>query len=146
MYWSKELQIDLASCLILGVIFFVIDVYTFQGYKKSVYPILLIHHIINVFAQFGYLARDRKVLFFYIFTPFLVMLHWMTNGNKCALTEMVNKECGIDIRFRDLWFLLGVKNLPYYSEIHYAYLVVAWLIAVIRFFRLDFRKIKEKIF
>uniref|UniRef100_A0A6C0KPZ4 Uncharacterized protein n=1 Tax=viral metagenome TaxID=1070528 RepID=A0A6C0KPZ4_9ZZZZ len=137
MYWTKELQIDIASCLILGVIFFIVDISSFNYKNKSVYPILLLHHILNIFAQFGFLARDKNVLIIYIFTPLLVILHWATNGNKCFLTEMVNKACGTHERFRDIWYLLGFKNLKHYTELHYGYLFVAWIIAVIRYIKLS---------
>jgi hypothetical protein len=123
---------ELAIIIILGCIFFIIDVCTFSYCNKKAYPILLIHHIINIFAQFGFLFNDKTLLTIYVFAPILTMIHWKTNNNKCVLTQIVNEMCGYDMYFRDIWFLMGLKNAKYYSEIHYSYLIVGWIIAIVK--------------
>ena len=133
MIWTKEMKMDILTYIIVGIVFFIIDVQTFE-YKKSVYPLLLLHHIVNIFAQF--LSRDKNVLLFYIFVPILVIFHWVTYKNKCILTEMVNRQCGIHERFHDIWYLVGAKNLKNYAEMHYVYLVVVWIIAVLRYIKM----------
>lgn len=124
---------DLIIFLTIGIAFFLIDVSTFNYTDKSVYPILLIHHIINIFAQFGFLASDKRLLLIYIFAPIFTIIHWITNDNKCVLTQMVNERCGTHMQFRDIWFLLGFKKLKHYDTLHYAYLIVVWIIAIIRY-------------
>ena len=125
---------DLSVIFILGILFFIIDIKTFHYCTTNVYPTLLVHHILNVFAQFGFLCTNKTLLIFYLFAPILVMVHWKTNNNKCFLTEMVNKECGYkNMYFRDIWFLLGFKNLQNYSDIHFTYLICAWFLGLIRY-------------
>ena len=117
---------------LLGIFFFFLDINTFSYCDKKVYPALFIHHIINIFAQFGFLCNDKTLLTLYAVAPLLTMLHWQTNENKCFLTEYVNNTCGYNMYFRDIWYLLGVKDLKYYSQIHYAYLFVGWVIAIVK--------------
>ena len=126
---------ELIIILILGCIFFIIDIRTFSYCNKKAYPILLVHHIINIFAQFGFLCNDKTLLTIYAVAPILTMLHWKTNNNKCILTQVVNEICGYDMYFRDIWFLMGLKSKKYYSEMHYAYLTVGWIIAIVKLAR-----------
>ena len=134
----NKLAFELSLIVLFGVLFFMIDINTFDYSDKSVYPLLLTHHIINVFSQFGFLCNDKYLLIAYIFAPIIVIGHWLTNNNKCVLTEMVNDKCGIDsgTNFRDMWFLMGIKKLKYYDQLHYSYLIVGWIIAVIKLRRM----------
>ena len=95
---------------------------------------MLIHHIINVFAQFGWLSNNKYVLYFYLIVPVIVLLHWKTNDNKCIMTEYVNDQCNIEkgTYFRDFLFLTGVKKLKNYDMGHKVYLIVAWFIALVK--------------
>ena len=95
---------------------------------------LLAHHIINVFAQFGWMSNNKYILYLYLTTPLIVLLHWKTNNNKCALTEYVNNQCNIKSGeyFRDMWFLIGVKKLKNYDSIQKGYLIVAWIITLVK--------------
>ena len=129
---EKTTKIEAIIILVIGVVFFLIDIGTFTYCNKKVYPVLLLHHILNIFAQFGFLCTDKTLLTLYVFAPILTMLHWKTNNNKCFLTQYVNDACGYDMYFRDLWFLLGIKTLENYSQIHYAYLIAGWIIAVMK--------------
>ena len=135
------MQKDLLIFLLIGIVFFLVDVTTFEYNNKSVYPILLLHHVINIFAQFGFLASDKRLLLLYVFAPIVTIAHWKTNNNQCVLTETVNRNCNLppDTKFRDIWYLLGVKNLKNYDALHYGYLIVAWVIAILRF-RFTFNK------
>jgi hypothetical protein len=127
---------DLSVIFVLGLVFFIIDIKTFKYCTTDVYPILLLHHVVNIFAQFGFLCTDKNLLLIYLFTPILVMLHWKTNKNKCILTQMVNKQCGYKhMYFRDIWFLLGFKNIPNYGQLHYIYLSFAWFVGLLRFLK-----------
>ena len=121
------------TILVVAIFFFIIDIRTFKYCSTSVYPVLLVHHIANIFAQFGFLCSDKRLLFLYLFTPILVVIHWKTNNNKCLLTEIVNKHCGYTMYFRDLWFLLGFKQFKYYDRMQKGYLIIAWIIALIKY-------------
>lgn len=127
---------DLAIIIIIGIIFFLIDIKTFDYCSSSVYPTLLLHHIVNIYAQFGFLSQDKILLKLYLITPLFVVIHWKTNNNNCILTELVNKECGYNMYFRDIWYFLGLKQCKHYNIIHHVYLIVAWIIAFIRYLQM----------
>jgi hypothetical protein len=130
--------------IIFGIIFYIIDVLTMKGNYMScnnmlvTHITLLVHHIINIFAQFGWLSNNKYVLYTYLTAPLIVLLHWKTNDNKCIMTEYVNDQCGIKTGtyFRDLWFLLGIKKLKNYDTIHKIYLIIVWIIAVVKVYLL----------
>lgn len=131
---------DYSLIIILGIIFYIIDVMTMEGHymscKNMVAPhtTLLAHHIINVFAQFGWLSNNKYILYAYLPAPLITIAHWKTNDNKCIMTEYVNDKCNIKkgAYFRDLWFLLGVKNLKNYDSIHRVYLLIGWIVAFVK--------------
>jgi hypothetical protein len=127
---------DITIIFTIGIVFFLIDISTFKYCNTEVYPVLLLHHVLNIFAQFGFLVQDKKLLLLYLFAPILTILHWYTNGNKCFLTQYVNEKCNLHMRFRDIWYFLGVKNFSYYSEAHYLYLFICWIIALVRYLNL----------
>ena len=129
----------------MGIIFYIIDVMTMKGNYLSCQNILethttiLVHHIINVFAQFGWLSNNKYMLYAYLPAPLIVIAHWKTNDNKCIMTEYVNDQCNIKkgVYFRDLWFLSGIKKLKNYETIHRVYLIIGWIIAFIKVFLLN---------
>lgn len=129
---------DIVAIITVGVIVFIIDIATapknyYKNLDNTVITALLIHHIINVYFQFGFLCSGF-LLYGYLVTPLLVLLHWKTNDNKCALTEYVNEMNDLpDTEYlRDLWYFMGFKKLKNYDKLHKTYLFVAWLIALIR--------------
>ncbi len=130
---------DFTPFIFLGIIFYYVDIQTAPvGYydscikENTVKAELLAHHILNMYAQFGFLSNNKYFLYGYIVTPLLVLLHWQTNQNKCILTEDINKKCNIPDNepFRDIWYLLGLKNIKHYNLIHKSYLIFGWLIAL----------------
>ena len=130
--------------IIVGIFFYIIDVMTMKGHYLScqnmlvTHTTLIVHHIINIFAQFGWLSNNKYILYAYLPSPLIVILHWQTNNNKCIMTEYVNDQCNIEkgTYFRDLWFLLGIKKLKNYETIHRTYLIIGWLIALIKVYLL----------
>lgn len=130
---------DIFVIIIIGVIFYTIDISTANKshYKtcinnKLIQLELLLHHILNIYAQFGWVSNNKYLLYGYVITPLLVLSHWSTNNNKCYLTEDINKKCNIDknVPFRDMWYLIGIKNIKYYDTCHKLYLIIGWLIAL----------------
>lgn len=129
---------DILTIVIAGVVLFIIDIVTSPpGYYNCLDPTtgtaILLHHIINVYSQFGFLCSGF-LLYGYLVTPLIVLLHWKTNNNKCILTEYVNDKCGFPNTeyFRDMWYLVGLKRLKNYDTLHKTYLVAAWLVALVR--------------
>ena len=66
-------------------------------YKKDVSFILFLHSFIWVFTYLGCLYTDKKILYIYLTTIFIIMLHWLTNKNKCIMTTFVNEKCNLHI-------------------------------------------------
>ena len=104
--------------IIVAILCYIVDVTTYKNrYKKSknkinTHMVILIHHIIVVFSQFGWLSNDKRVLSIYLCAPLLIMFHWKTNSNKCLMTEYVNKQCELPegTYFNNIWFLLEVEK------------------------------------
>ena len=123
--------------IIVAILCYIVDVTTYKNrYKKSknkinTHMVILIHHIIVVFSQFGWLSNDKRVLSIYLCAPLLIMFHWKTNSNKCLMTEYVNKQCELPegTYFNNIWVLMGVKNTHNY---YYSYLTTVWIIALIK--------------
>jgi len=134
-----KMERDIKLFVVIGIFSYILDIYTSKPeyYKTCINSIsvnleLLAHHILNIYAQFGWLSNNKILLYGYVFTPLIVLTHWQTNNNKCILTEYINKKCNIkdDMPFRDFWYLIGFKKLKNYDTLHKLYLVVAWLVAL----------------
>lgn len=130
---------DILTIVSLGILSYTIDIETApENYYKEciddklVKLELLAHHVLNIYAQFGWLSNNKYLLYGYALTPLIVLLHWKTNKNRCILTEDINKKCNIqeDALFRDFWYLIGFKKLRYYDGLHKFYLVLVWLVSL----------------
>jgi len=129
----------------IGTISYIIDIYTGKNilYKNcyndyNIHIDLLLHHIINIYAQFGWLSNTRFLLQCYIFTCILVLYHWNSNNDKCFLTEKINKKCIIDTNqpFRDILYAIGFKHLKQWKFLHRVYIFIGGLIALCKLSRL----------
>ena len=94
--------------------------------------ILWSHHSLNIFANFGWLSNNKYILLIYLFAPIITIIHWLTNNNKCFLTEMHNSICKNDNKmFNDLFNIIGLKKLEWWNKWgHYLYLIIAWFITI----------------
>jgi hypothetical protein len=81
--------------------------------KYKIITILFLHHAISVFTNFGWIFNNRTILKIYLLFPVLAILHWVTNDDKCFLTEMVNKICGYKQYkvFNDFTYFLKIKPI-----------------------------------
>ena len=106
--------------IILGILIFIYDIYRSRNnYKlcsKFAYLILLIHHIISVFAQIGWLSNDKNILYIYLFMKIVIIIGLLI-FKQCILTIIVNKYCNITGRFRDTFYYLNISifNVLIYS-------------------------------
>ena len=59
---------------------------------------MLIHHLITLyFLLFPYvIPRDNILIFIYLLTLLSLVIHWVTNDNKCCITEMERLLTGTD--------------------------------------------------
>ena len=82
--------------------------------------LLIIHHIMGVYIYLGaFLFNPLYHLIFII----IILIHWITNNNKCELTVITNKYCGYnkERKFHDLNHKLKLYKLN--KNIHYYYLI-----------------------
>ena len=130
---------DIKLIILLGVCSYIIDIYSGKNtYYKSCYNKynvqieLLIHHILNIYAQFGWLSNNKILLQGYVISCIILLYHWNANNDRCILTEKINKKCNIPIEkpFRDILYAVGFKHLKYYSILHRIYIFVTGIIAL----------------
>jgi hypothetical protein len=79
---------------------------------------LAIHHFISIFANFGWLYQNKKILIGNLILILVILLGWITNKDRCFITEEFNKLCGYKHYefFHDFFYYLNIKLLhpPYY--------------------------------
>jgi hypothetical protein len=132
------MHFNLFTIIILSIISYIADVKTGKDIYQncigdnSIKLELLIHHFINVFAQFGWLIDNKYILYCYIVLPVILMIHWKSNNDKCAVSQDINRKCNIPNNppLRDLWYFIGLKDVKYYSYIQKTYLLSVWLYAI----------------
>ena len=101
--------------------------------------ILIFHHIINIFANFGWLFDHPVLLSFYIISPVFMLIYWKMNNNKCDVTLWANKICGWegDTYFNDLFNIIGLKQYEmWHSFYHKVFLGVGMSIACYKLYNL----------
>lgn len=105
--------------------------------KAKLVGILVLHHILNIFANFGYLLSNRYLLSLYVFAPFAMIAYWGMNGDRCDITVWANDICGWegDKYFNDLFNIVGLKKTDWWFKWgHKAYSVVGICIALYRLY------------
>lgn len=130
--------------IIAAILFYTIDVTTMKGHYMDckntlrTHYVLFFHHVLNVFAQFGWLSNNKYILYMYLLITIVLILHWYINNNQCIITEYVNDECNIKkyTYFRDLVYLLGIKKIKNYDTIRTIYLCFTLVIAFIKIYYL----------
>jgi hypothetical protein len=96
-----------------------IQMYPCDGIKGNL--ILYFHHLVDIYIYFGgYLFNP----FYHLIVVIVTLLHWVTNDDKCALTEWANSICYPEYKeykgFNDFSRMLGIQQK--YPSISYYYL------------------------
>jgi hypothetical protein len=135
---------DICTISFVGFLLYLYDITKDNYYKYckkniKVNLTLLLHHISNVFTQFGWLSNNKTILTLYLIIPPLIIVHWNSNNNRCILTEYTNKNCNIDqdSSFRDLWFTMGIKGKKYTKQFLRTYLIIVWFIALYKLYKIQ---------
>jgi len=86
-------------------------------------PLLYFHHVVNIYIYIGgILFNPLYHLLFLLFT----ILHWITNDNKCFLTEYTNSFCYPEVeeykQFNDFIKMIGFQDK--YPKISYYVLLI----------------------
>ena len=94
--------------------------------------ILLFHHFVSIYIYIGgFLFNPQYHLLFIV----SVMLHWYLNHNRCELTVVTNRECGIDERIQFHDFLKALHISRIYPNIHWVILPILAMIDIYRLSR-----------
>jgi hypothetical protein len=122
--------------LILSFLFFVMDIATnkcfLQPKSFGLYLFLYFHHIVALFLYIGWLSASKTILFIYLFLVFIIVVHWVTNDQKCILTQIVNYYCGLPDAegFHDIFYLTGMKQQEWFNSFIYSYLLIASIVTI----------------
>lgn len=109
--------------LFISTIQYLIDIqmYPCNNIKGNI--LLYIHHIINVYIYFGAFLFNP---FYHLISLILIVIHWITNDNKCKLTEWMNEICYPEYTeykgFNDLSRMIGLQDK--YPNISYYYIFI----------------------
>lgn len=122
----------------LAFISFLYDIQTntcFQeGQTKNLglYLFLYFHHVLALFLYIGWLSNSVNVLLFYCFFLVLIVLHWITNDQKCVLTQIVNYYCGFpdEEGFHDIFYFVGMKQKTWFNTFIYSYLFFVFVLSI----------------
>jgi hypothetical protein len=121
--------------IIISIIITNIDISTDykECYKKNanVYIILFFHTLLCIFSYIGCFYNNKTILKIYLLCYIILPIHWLTNNNRCVITEYVNKICGFDIN-RNSDRILQLKNGFIYSSI---LRIICFSIAVKKFIK-----------
>ena len=80
--------------------------------KIYIYTVLILHHLVFSLLYFGWLFNNKTLLIIFLFSPVVIMLHWLTNNWKCKLSQMINNVCKFDDfkLFEDFFDIIGLKK------------------------------------
>ena len=147
-YYNHNYYTFFAFIFFFGLLSYLMDLLSSEKgyYKKNdrclynpyFHGKLLLHHIIVIFIFFGWLSNDQYILFIYAFVPFILITHWNTNQNRCAMTETVNKMCdlGQDEYIRDFVYMIGLKKSKYYDTIYRSFLFFSFSVVIYKLYKL----------
>lgn len=96
-----------------------IQMYPCNGIKGNL--ILYFHHLVDIYIYFGGFLFNP---FNHLIVVIITLLHWVTNDDKCILTEWANSVCYPEYNeykgFNDFSRMLGIQQK--YPSISYYYL------------------------
>lgn len=128
--------------LFFSFLSFLIDIYDnpcfYQQRSLGLYLFLFGHHFLALFLYFGWLSSSPTILLLYCFTVFIIILHWITNDQKCVLTQVVNYYCNLPDRegFHDIFYYIGFKQKSWFNNFIYSYLIIAIIISIYKLYQL----------
>ena len=100
----------------------------------------IIHRIIVYITLFGFIL-PKKYLKYHLFMWPTILLHWVTNNNRCFLTDLEIKlsgsawkesEFGVKIA-RSLGFNIKEKTSKNLTKIYTTFYAISWFISLYRY-------------
>jgi hypothetical protein len=120
-YWT--IIVIFASALIS----FYFDKYKKYSKSAKTTALLFFHHLLNIFANFGWVSTSKPILYLYILAPVVTAVHWLSNNGRCRLTEEYNILTGLpqELPFNDVFNMIGLKKYALWNNFgHYLYLLI----------------------
>ena len=116
--------------LVINIFLDFISNKTYKCYSTSpkriqIIILLILHHIFNIFANFGWLFYSHTLLILYVISIPTMYLHWYINNNKCRVTSIINNMCGWEDKtyFNDMFNMLGLKKYESWDTIYHNVLI-----------------------
>ena len=132
--------------IFISLIFVAIDLNNYSGKcivnldmekKKKAMTIIISHHILATLSNFGWLFNSKITLILFCVTNILIIIHWISNKNKCLATQKLNKLCGFpdDHSFPEFFYIIGLKKYDFWNNwLAYIYYITILLIAIYKLF------------
>ena len=113
---------NLCNLLVLTTIQYLTDILMNPCSNIKGHVLLYFHHIIDIYIYFGSFLFDPL---HHLIVISLTVLHWITNDNKCILTEWLNEVCYPEYTeykgFNDFSRMIGLQDE--YPNISYYYIL-----------------------
>lgn len=135
---------DLIYIVLMGFLSYLADISTAPKnyYRKCINKAsfnlkLLLHHIIVMFIFFGWLSNNKYLLMIHAFIPFILIIHWKTNNDRCIMTEDINNMCGLDKDeyIRDFLYIIGFKKTKYYDTVYKIFLLFTFGVVIYKLYK-----------
>jgi hypothetical protein len=125
---------------LFSLLSFTLDISTnecFKNYRRTtagLYVFLFFHHFLAAFLYIGWISNSKFILIFYCLFVIVIVLHWITNEQKCILTQIINYYCKFPDEevFHDIFYFIGMKKQTWFNTFIYAYIFVSFLISLFK--------------
>jgi hypothetical protein len=115
------MEINMKILIFLTTLQYLIDIQMYPCNNIKGNLILYIHHLVDIYIYFGGFLFNPL---YHLIVVIITLLHWITNGDKCFLTEWSNSICYPEYTeykgFNDFSRMLGIQDK--YPTISYYYL------------------------
>jgi len=137
--WEKliyEFSIILIASLLITAIDFNITtgecIRKLREKRGKIIRLIFFHQVISFFASFGWIANSKIILVLFVALNIIILIHWITNRNRCFVTQQLNNICGIDDRwFPDLFYFVGFKKFSIWNNyLSYIYSILVSIYAI----------------
>ena len=102
---------SLKILLFLTTIQYLIDIQMYPCDKVNGHILLYTHHLVDIYIYLGGFLFNPL---YHLIIISITMIHWITNDNKCKLTEWLNEICYPEYTeykgFNDFSRMLGLQD------------------------------------
>lgn len=97
--------------LFISLVEYFLDIFQYPCSTFTGNLLLLIHHFVGIYAFIGGILFNN---YYHLLFLIVLIIHWITNNNRCQLTIIANKYCNYDEKkkFNDFLNMINLdKNL-----------------------------------